>query len=124
MTTAERAAAPLLPHLPERRPDGPGQFAFSDRGRVHRILRESGWTGIDVRPLDVRCSFPEHALLGYLTRLGPVGRAIQEVDAELRARVTATVRAAFDPYVDGADVRFTAACWLVDARATPVAAPG
>src|SRR5262249_25135771 len=27
MTTAERAAAPLLPNLPARRADGPGQFA-------------------------------------------------------------------------------------------------
>ena len=31
MTTAERAAAPLLPNLPARRPDAPGQFAFADR---------------------------------------------------------------------------------------------
>ena len=35
MTTAERAAAPLLPNLPARRPDAPGQFAFADRDRVH-----------------------------------------------------------------------------------------
>src|SRR5690242_14666789 len=38
MTTAERAAAPLLPNLPARRPGGPGQFAFADRGRVYSIL--------------------------------------------------------------------------------------
>ena len=31
MTTAERAAAPLLPTLPARRPDAPGQFAFANR---------------------------------------------------------------------------------------------
>lgn len=30
MTAAERAAAPLLPDLPARPPDGPGQFAFAD----------------------------------------------------------------------------------------------
>src|SRR4051812_37882523 len=30
MTTAERAAAPILPELPTRRPDQPGQFAFAD----------------------------------------------------------------------------------------------
>ena len=34
MTTAERAAVPLLPELPARRPDGPGQFAFADRQHV------------------------------------------------------------------------------------------
>ena len=42
MTTAERAAAPLLPNLPARRPDAPGQFAFADRRRVYSILEESG----------------------------------------------------------------------------------
>src|SRR5262245_9063864 len=44
MTTAERAAASLLPELPARRPDGPGQFAFADGQRVHTILEDSGWT--------------------------------------------------------------------------------
>ncbi|WP_344985344.1 class I SAM-dependent methyltransferase [Streptomyces violaceus] len=33
MTTAQRAAAPLLPSLPVRRPDEPGQFAFADPGQ-------------------------------------------------------------------------------------------
>jgi len=32
--------------------------------------------------------------------------------------VIATVRAAFDPYVFGAEVRFTAACWLVSTQAS------
>ena len=59
MTTAERAAAPLLPDLPPRRPDAPGQFAFADEGRVRRILEESGWADIDIRPIDVACTLPE-----------------------------------------------------------------
>lgn len=111
MTTAEQVAAPLLPNLPVRRPDGPGQFAFANRDRVHTILQESGWTAIDIRPIDVDCTLPEKALVGYLTRLGPVGLALQEADDETRARVVETVRAAFDRYVHGSDVRFTAACW-------------
>jgi hypothetical protein len=53
MTTAERAAAPLLPNLPARPPDAPGQFAFADRRRVHAVLEDSGWTEIDIRPIDV-----------------------------------------------------------------------
>ena len=43
MTTAERAAARLLPNIPARRPDAPGQFSFADRHRVASILQESGW---------------------------------------------------------------------------------
>jgi len=117
MTTAERAAAPLLPAIPVRRPDGPGQFAFGDRRRVSHILEESGWAEIDVRPVDVLCIFPEKELIGYLTRLGPVGQILQQTDEPTRTRVIETVRAAFEPYVHGSEVRFNAACWMVGARA-------
>ena len=118
MTTAECAAAPLLPNMPARRPDAPGQFAFADQGRVHRVLEESGWSEIDIRPIDVVCTAPEKELVPYLTRFGPVGLILHEVDDRTRAQVVATVRAAFDPYVHGPEVRFTAACWMVRARAS------
>lgn len=117
MTTAEHAAAPFLPELPPRRPDEPGQFAFADRDRVRRILDESGWSKATIEPIDVPCALPETALVHYFTQLGPVGRILQQADDELRARIAATVRPAFDPYVHGAEVRFTAACWMVGARA-------
>jgi SAM-dependent methyltransferase len=117
MTTAERAAAALLPNLPARRPEEPGQFAFASGQRVHSILDRSGWAEIDVRPVDVACSLPEKELVPYLTRLGPVGRALQEADDRTRAQVIKTVRAAFEPFVHGADVRYTAACWMVRAHA-------
>src|SRR3546814_11312146 len=56
MTTAERAAAPLLPALPPRKPDAPGQFAFADSERVLGILWDSGWSEIAVEPLDIERS--------------------------------------------------------------------
>jgi SAM-dependent methyltransferase len=122
MTTAERAAAPLLPNLPARRPSAPGQFAFADRRRVYTILEESGWAGIDIRPIDVACALPERELVRYLTRLGPVGLILQRADDRTRTQVIKTVRTAFDPYVHGAEVRFTAACWMVSARAPSASA--
>lgn len=117
MTTAERAAAPLLPDLPARRPGAPGQFAFADRQRVSSILEQSGWGEIDIQPLDVNCALPEKALIGYFTRLGPVGLMLQAADDLKRKQVTETVRAAFDPYVHGTEVRYTAACWMISGRA-------
>ena len=117
MTTAERAAAPLLPNLPTRRPEAPGQFAFADRRRLSSILEESGWAEIDIRPIDVACTLPEKELVRYLSQLGPVGLRLQEADDRTRTQVIETVRAAFEPYVHGAEVRFTAACWGVSARA-------
>lgn len=117
MTTAERAAAPLLPNLPARQPDAPGQFAFANDRRVYTILEESGWAKIDIRPIDVACTLPEKELVRYVTRIGPVGRILPETDDRTRAQVIETVRGAFDPYVHGTEVRFTAACWMVRAQA-------
>jgi SAM-dependent methyltransferase len=116
MTTAERAAAPLLPNLPPRKAGGPGQFAFGDEGKVRTILTSAGWSSIECRPIDVTCVLPEQELMMYLTRLGPVGRALGEVDnGDLRKRIVETVRNAFDPYVQGGEARFNAACWMITA---------
>lgn len=120
MTTAERTAAPLLPNLPPRKPGAAGQFAFADRERVTCTLAASGWTDIDIQPADFECALPERELVPYLSRLGPVGLALQDVDTPTRTRVVDVMRAAFEPYVHGPEVRFTAACWIAHARATHV----
>ncbi|NTX60412.1 class I SAM-dependent methyltransferase [Myxococcus sp. CA051A] len=117
MTTSERTAAPLLPNLPARRPGGPGQFAFADPHRVQSILEESGWAEVELRPIDVECAFPEKELVRYLSRLGPVGMFLQETDERTRTKVVDAVRVAFEPFVHGTEVRFTAACWWICARA-------
>ena len=116
MTTAERAAAPMLPPMPPRQPDAPGQFAFADERRVRRILEQSGWTSIDLQPMDAECVLPQTMLRPYVTRLGPVGMILQDADEQTRTRVTETILAAFEPFVRGAEVRFTAACWMIAAR--------
>ena len=116
MTTAERAATPLIT-LPAREPDKPGQFAFADEQRVRDNLARSGWDDVDLRPVDIICAMPEADLPRYLTRLGPLGRALADADEATRAGVVAAVRPAFDRYVSGGEVRITAACWLVAAQA-------
>lgn len=116
MTTAERAAAHLLPNLPARRADAPGQFGFADARRVQSILAESGWTDIDIQPIDIECTLPESELSRYGARLGPVGVALRELDPRTRDEVVAVVRKAFEPYVRGDEVSFTASCWRVDAQ--------
>ncbi|SMG00579.1 class I SAM-dependent methyltransferase [Burkholderia singularis] len=119
MTTAERAAAALLPDLPVRRPGAPGPFFFAEPGLIASTLKAGGWTSIDVRPLDAGCSFAEKDLADYLSRIGPVALALKDADELTRRRVAVAVRDAFEPFVHQAEVRFTAACWLVSARAAP-----
>jgi SAM-dependent methyltransferase len=119
MTTAARAAEPLLPNLSIPDAGSPGQFAFADGGRVRRILTASGWKNIDVRPIDVTGTMPEQDLLNYVTKLGPVGGALREADVDeaTRAHTVSVVRAAFEPYIQNGTARFTMACWLVSAHA-------
>jgi SAM-dependent methyltransferase len=120
MTTAERAAAPWLPELPVRRPGAPGQFAFAEAQRVRELLAQSGWQDVEIRPLDVPLSMPEPALVPYLSRLGPVGIALQALEEGARAALVERLRAAFEPFVQGERVEFEAACWLIEAQATPL----
>lgn len=117
MTLALRTAAPYLPPLPTPGPEEPGQFAFADADRVRRILNASGWSDIDVAPLDVPCSIAEADLWTYVPRMGPVGMALRDADDSTRARIGDVLRAAYTPLIRDGVVEFTGACWLVTARA-------
>jgi SAM-dependent methyltransferase len=117
MTAASRAAAPLLPNLRAPDPNAPGQFGFADPEKVRGILQSSGWKSVELRPVDVPSSVRKADLFAYITKLGPVGMALTEADEDTRAKVTAVVHKAFEPFIQGDAARFTAACWLVTARA-------
>lgn len=117
MTAAERAVAPLLPELPPRVPNAPGQFAFADATRVQSLLRSAGWRDVALNRIDVPCTFPAEDLQKYFTRLGPVSQVLQKVDAARREEIVAAARRGFEPFVQGKDVRFIAACWEISAHA-------
>ncbi|MCF7750195.1 class I SAM-dependent methyltransferase [Bacillus subtilis subsp. subtilis] len=116
MTTAERAAAPLLT-LPPRSADGPGQFAFADPARVRGMLADSGWSAIDMVAVDQVCTIPTTALRSYVSLMGPVGAMLRDpqLDPDLRAAVLQALEHAFAPFVQGDSVRFVAACWALRA---------
>lgn len=118
-TAAEHAARPLLPQLPERRPNEAGQFGFAERKRVEDILAAAGWQDIELHAVDIACRFPASELPAYLNRMGPVGRALESVDADTRAQVLAALQPAFAHYLHDNEVHFSAACWDVNARALP-----
>lgn len=116
MTTAERAAAPLL-RLPARAEGGPGQFAFADPEKVRSILEGSGWNGIEITALDMECRMAADELPTYVSLLGPVGQALRANDLEpaARTRILHAVVDAFAPFVHGSEVVFNAACWSIRA---------
>ena len=99
-----------------------GQGARPRGGAVAGLLVNLGLSAASVLTvllvLEVACRLSEEELNTYLRRLGPLGRVLEDTAEPLRTRVIQTVRAAFDPYLQGDEVRFDAACWVVGARAS------
>ncbi|MBD3832794.1 MAG: class I SAM-dependent methyltransferase [Brevundimonas sp.] len=116
MVAAEQASAPYLPKLEPREPSAPGQFAFADADRVRDIL-EPAWRDIDIQPLDVLCTLSADDLATYAARMGRVGQILPDLDKSTRTTVIDALKHAFQPFVADGVARFTAACWLVRARA-------
>ncbi len=117
MTVAENAAAPFLPGFEPRRSDeAPGQFGLADERTTTGILQEAGWEAVTLRPVDVACSVPETELVRYFSGLGPLARHLDGLPADqIPGELVETVRRAFDPYADAGQVRFNAACWMIEA---------
>ena len=65
---------------------------------------------------DLPGSIVEADLLAYVTKLGPVGLALRELDEASRAPIIAAVHAAYEPYLRGGDAAFNMATWLVRAH--------
>ena len=117
MTTAERAAASLLPTLAPRDPNAPGQFAFAHEAKVRHILESSGWSEVVLHRIDIECVLPEAELTRYGSRMGLVGRALESADENTRREVSRVVREAFQAYVRGTEAKFIAACFRIRAKA-------
>ncbi|MDX2205060.1 MAG: class I SAM-dependent methyltransferase [Hyphomicrobiaceae bacterium] len=117
MTAADGPAASALKDFKTGLDDVPGQFGLASRARIETTLEQSGWTSVEIRPLDLACALPASHVAAYATRMGAYGRLRGTLDGALREEVDRAVIAAFSPFVAGGSARFTAACWLVTARA-------
>lgn len=113
MTLAARAAAPVLEEAGVEDPAPTGQFAFADAAHVRELLEAGGWSDIAIDPLDIDCALPETALDTWLTRLGPLGRILPDLDAGRRDAILAALREAYAPHIRDGAVRFKAACWSI-----------
>ena len=116
MTVAHDTALPLLPPEIAEQIRPTGQFAFASRNHVAGILAQAGWSDIAIEECNAACTFPIEELGMYAARMGPVGRLMPQLGASLQRTVIAAVQEAYAPYVDGDEVRFDAACWMISAR--------
>lgn len=119
MAIAGRAVQPFLP-VPEVEPDprAPGPFAFADPDYVRDILTRAGFSGIELesfRPtLHVADSLDE--AIEFQGRVGPVARALAELEGEPRQAALAAAREALSGHMTDAGLDLAAACWIVTAR--------
>jgi SAM-dependent methyltransferase len=114
----DRAVAELGPPEPKH-PRAPGPMAFSDPAYVSDILAQAGFDDIVITATPVFLigeTIAEEARVACL--MGPAGALLDEKQAsdELRAKLTAGVAAAFDPFDTPAGPRLPATIHLVQAR--------
>src|ERR1700736_2181258 len=111
-----------VPKLPRQGPEDPGPFSFASEARVHRILGEAGFTGIEMEPhdfaLDVAIGRGLDAAVQGALEIGPASRALEGHPEDVRAAATDALREALAPFAKGQTVPLPASIWIVPARAS------
>lgn len=114
----------ILPPSAPPDPEAPGPFSFGDRGRVSCILTAAGFTDIAITPFDASVPFGaggtrDDAIddaVKMTLEVGPLSRAFADQPDDIRARVSAAVRAAFAGLPGERSVMIDGAAWIVTAR--------
>jgi SAM-dependent methyltransferase len=114
------ALAHLMPGGPAD-PHAPGPFAFADRDRVASILSQAGWGDVRATPLDFDYvagagDDPVADANDFFQRIGPVSRAIRELDPAGRERLRAALDEQVRAHHANGVVSFPAAAWIWEAR--------
>jgi SAM-dependent methyltransferase len=114
------AARPFLQDQPPPDPLAPGPFAFSEPERVKHILGQAGFRDVTVRKYDgvMRMGSDITTVAAQTLRIGPLSRALGEVDGAVQTRILEAVRAALEKFREpSGEIAPPTACWLVGARA-------
>ncbi|HYC57052.1 MAG TPA: class I SAM-dependent methyltransferase [Candidatus Binatia bacterium] len=101
-------------------PDAPGPFAFGDADRVHRILRNAGYSGISVeafnRDMAIGGGTDIEQTVQFIIDLGPVSRALKDVPDPVRKTIAEEIRESMQQFDGPKGVRMPAAAWIVTAE--------
>jgi SAM-dependent methyltransferase len=95
----------------------PGPFYLADPEKLRKLLIESGFTRIEIEPLEQALNFGAAETLSdavaYGLRIGPASRVVAEADPKLMPAFAAALEAALQPYVGPSGVWLDAAAWVV-----------
>lgn len=114
------AARALLPEQPAPDPLAPGPFAFANAQRIRDVLAGAGFGDIRIEKQDgvMNMGGDSAAIAAQTLRIGPLSRALGEVDAPTRAKIVEVVQQALEEFrTPAGEIAPPTACWLVGARA-------
>ena len=100
----------------------PGPFAFADPVSVRSILEDAGWCDVGVAAVDYRYvagagADPLADAVAFLGRIGPIARALHDVDPAERPRLLDKLSLTLQKHRDEDEIAFPAAAWIWRARA-------
>jgi ubiquinone/menaquinone biosynthesis C-methylase UbiE len=108
-----------VPRLPEMSPEEPGPFSFAKQERVTRILREAGYAGIAMEPVDLTLDLAAgrglDAAVNSAMSIGPVSRALENQAPEQIAVVATSIRTTLATLQKGDTVPLGASVWIATA---------
>ncbi len=120
VAVAGQAVAPFLPE-PEEPPDprAPGPFALAEEGYLREILEKAGFGGIQLETLETTLHLGRDVdeVMGFQSEIGPVARALAELEGSARDEALAAAREALASRLTSEGVALGASCWLVKAHA-------
>ncbi len=113
------AAAEILSPGGKEKPDprAPGPFAFADPDWVREILEASGFSGVNLEPLDMEMPMGKMSdAVAYMMRMGPAAAEIASAAEEQRTAIATAIRGAFAEYDTGDGIMGPCATWIISAR--------
>jgi SAM-dependent methyltransferase len=112
------AAVPHLPPIERPSPTAPGPFAFADADRLRDILRQAGFSGIEIDKCDHPLPMPGdlEQSVRFSTEFGPLAQHIAAAPEDMRTKAVSAVREALVKNLPAGNMSLPGACWLVRAR--------
>jgi SAM-dependent methyltransferase len=112
----EAALTVLGPQPPPPPPGSPGPFGLSSEPYVRELLSGAGFAQVSLEAVDRTLEVSSRGLeeaVSFSLHAGPAARVLLGADPDTIARVTAAVRKALEPYLQGERVQLGAAAWIV-----------
>ena len=120
MSIGGAAIAPFLPE-PETPPDprAPGPFAFADKDYLADVLVTAGFKQVEIEPVERTLKLADTLddAMRFQGEIGPVARALAELEGKQKENALAAARAALAEQVTDDGISLGAAIWLVRAAA-------